>query len=80
MIYKEFEIIAFPKIIRASCKTCGNEMIEIPDGWFASALYCTSCNDIYTLRLLRVDKKKIDKHLLKEIQARYGKKDEKRHR
>lgn len=56
-------IRAEPVIQDAYCK-CGNLLSEVPDGFLSSAWYCKKCENIYTLKLVKVPIQKITKGYL----------------
>jgi hypothetical protein len=66
MIFENFEIMANPKIINAYCK-CGNEMIEVSNGFLSVAVYCEKCKKVY-IPVLKDVTKKADKEFIKQCE------------
>lgn len=67
MIYDNFEIHAFPSITKAYCTKCGTKLIEMPDGWFKKVFACPKCKIVYTLKLVKIPDKKIDRKLFLKL-------------
>jgi len=53
-----FEIAATPFIHHAYCK-CGKSLVQVSNGFFSKAMYCPKCENVYTLKLVKVPAKKI---------------------
>jgi len=54
MIYKNFKIIAYPRVIEASCSKCHTDLREVDSGWVSSALFCPKCESVFVLKLVKV--------------------------
>jgi uncharacterized Zn finger protein (UPF0148 family) len=61
MLYSNFKIVAYPKIIEATCPKCNNTLKEVDNGWFSSALFCPKCESAFVLKLIKLPQDKIDK-------------------
>lgn len=66
MIFEGFEIHAEPYIRKAICKNCRGEMTEVSNGWLSSALFCSKCEKVYCLKLVKVPDSKITKEYLEQ--------------
>lgn len=66
MKFDGFELHATPHIDRAYCKDCGNGLIEVSNGLLSTALYCPDCENVYTLKLIKVPSKKISAEYIKQ--------------
>lgn len=53
---ENFEIIASPHIINATCPKDRSDMIEIDDNWFSKVWYCKKCKKPYKLKLVPMKK------------------------
>ena len=65
MKFDNFEIYATPHIIEAYCR-CGNTLIEVSNGLFSRAMFCSKCENVYQLKLIKVPQKKISSDFLKQ--------------
>ncbi len=65
MRFENFEIHATPNIVNASCK-CGNELIEVANGWFSSAMFCGKCENVYMVKLVKLPNEEITKEFLEQ--------------
>lgn len=65
MIFDGFKIAASPFIHDAYCK-CGHELTEVSNGVFSRALFCSKCENVYELRLIKVPFNKISTDFLEQ--------------
>lgn len=65
MIFENFEIHAEPFLTRATCK-CGNNLIEVMNGWFSRAMFCYKCENVYIIKLVKVPDKKVNEEFLEQ--------------
>jgi len=65
MIFNNFKIRATPHIYEAHCK-CGEELIEVDNGWVSTAYWCPKCNSVYVPKLIKLPKNKVTKEFLKQ--------------
>jgi hypothetical protein len=63
MLFNGFEIHAEPFISKATCK-CGHELSRVSNGFFSCAMYCTKCENVYTLKLIKIPAKKINQDFI----------------
>ncbi len=68
MKYNDFEIHAIPFISNAYCKKCRNKLIEVDNGWLSKAMFCPKCNNVYTLKLIKVPDKNVSKGFLRQAE------------
>jgi hypothetical protein len=61
----EVEIHAEPYITRAYCK-CKEALKQVSNGFLGTAFYCSKCDSVYELKLIKVPKKKISKEYLEQ--------------
>jgi len=73
MIYTNFKIGASPYVYDAYCE-CGKQMIEVSDGFLSSALYCSQCENIYKLKLVKIPKREVGIEYLKQCREEAKKK------
>ncbi len=68
MQFKNFEIQASPHIMRASCtdKKCRSDLVQVDNGFFSVALYCSKCERVYVLKLFKVPVKKVSDEFITE--------------
>ena len=71
MKYEGFEIHASPFITDAYCE-CGKRLIEVANGLLSTAMYCPKCENVYRLKLIKVNRKKASKKFLKQCREDYG--------
>lgn len=65
MKFKNFSIHASPFISDAYCE-CGNSLKEVSNGFFSIVMFCSICENIYQLKLIKVPNKKIDHEFLEQ--------------
>jgi hypothetical protein len=58
-------LIAFPAITDAHCD-CGNTLKEVSNGFISSAWFCTKCETVYVLELVKVKSKAVTNEFLKQ--------------
>ena len=63
MIFDNFKIHATPFIADAYCR-CGEKLVEVDNGFLSIAMYCPKCENIYTLKLIKVPNKNISKEYI----------------
>lgn len=68
MKFTNFEIHANPFFAKTYCKK-GHTLLELQNGWFSKVWYCEECDDTYELKLIKMNKKRIDKEALKRMIA-----------
>lgn len=73
MIFDDFEINAMPFFSSMNCKNCGESLKEVSDGWLSRAFYCPECENVYTLKIIKVSDKKITKKFLKQCREENSK-------
>ena len=73
MIFEKFKISAMPFICDAYCE-CGKTLIEVSDGWMSSALYCEKCENVYALKMVKVNKAKISEKYLQQCREEVARK------
>lgn len=59
-----FEIYATPFIRRAYCKDCHNSLVEVPNGFFGVAMFCSKCENVYLLKLIKAPSNKVSRRFL----------------
>jgi hypothetical protein len=69
---KNFRIVSFPKIIEAECE-CGSYMNTVPNGILMEVQFCSVCENVYELRLVKIPKGKIKKSFLKQCRKKVNK-------
>lgn len=78
--FKDFKINAMPFLSEGWCK-CGENLREVSNGLLSVAFYCLKCENVYTLKLIKVQKKYINKKFLEqcreETNRKKGKSNEK---
>lgn len=67
MKFDNFEVHASPHIMNAYCK-CGKTLTEVSNGWFSRAMFCTKCKNVYTIKLIKVPDKQINKEFLEHAE------------
>lgn len=65
MRFNNFNLNARPFLNNAYCG-CGNLLKEVSDGFISSAWFCPKCENVYTLKLIKVPKKKVNDNFLKQ--------------
>ena len=75
MKFEGFRIHAEPFITEAHCRKCRNELVEVSNGWFSRAMFCTNCESVYVLKLIRVPDKKVTKEFLEQAHREAGRKE-----
>lgn len=63
MLGEGFTIAATPFITDAFCK-CGNTLKQVSNGLFGSAMFCTKCEKVYTLKLVQAPTKDVGSEFL----------------
>lgn len=66
MKFDDFEIHASPFITSAYCKNCHNSLKQVSNGWFSKAMFCPKCETVYTVKLIKVPEKKVNKEFLEQ--------------
>jgi len=64
MKFDNFRISAYPVLTDAYCKKCDNELVEVSNGFLSSALFCPECELVYTIKLIKVNGKKVSEKYL----------------
>jgi len=67
MKFDKFRLSAMPVLQEAYC-LCGNNLFEVGNGFFSSAWFCPKCENVYTLKLVKIPDKNISEQFL--IQSR----------
>lgn len=73
MRFDDFEIQASPFITRAYCKKCGNDLVEVSNGWFSRAMFCPKCKIVYAIKLIKIPEKKVSKAFLVQAEKEANK-------
>lgn len=66
MILDDFELHAKPLISKAYCKECDEALHEVPNGFLSIVLYCSNCEAVYQIKLVKAPAKKINKSFLEQ--------------
>lgn len=66
--FDKFSIAAIPHIVDAYCE-CGRTMREVANGFLSRAMFCSKCENVYQLKLVKVPKKKISAEYLEQARA-----------
>lgn len=61
----KFRLVAIPEVVDAYC-ACGHELAEVSNGLLGKVLFCTKCETVYELKLVKVVKTRITKSFLKQ--------------
>ena len=69
MIFRDFEVRAYPVIEKAVCK-CGHYCEVVSNGFLAEAMFCPKCETVYELRMIKVPDKKVSKEYLEQCKKR----------
>jgi len=64
-IFNNFKLAASPFLTDAYCKF-GHSMIEVPNGFLSFCMFCPECEDVYTLKLVKANKKNVSEEYLKQ--------------
>ena len=64
MKFDDFRIAAEPVLMDAYCKECSNQLVEVSNGWVSRALFCPKCELVYTIKLIKVNGKKVSEKYL----------------
>lgn len=67
MDFGDFKIHSIPRIMEAYCKECSKLLEEVPNGWVSVAMFCSKCEAVYELKLVKTPKKKINPEWLKRV-------------
>jgi hypothetical protein len=70
MLFDNFEIHAVPHIQKAYCK-CGAKLYEVSNGLFSRALYCSSCENVYQVKLVKVPIKRLNQEFIDQCRKEY---------
>lgn len=65
MIFANFKLTAFPKIMEATCK-CGNFMEEMDNGFLSAIYYCEKCKAAYEPKMVKIPIKRLSKEFVKK--------------
>lgn len=68
MKFENFEIHAQPFLSNAYCR-CGNNLKEVSNGLFSSAMFCTKCENVYIAKLIKLPDKKISDEFLEQARS-----------
>jgi len=64
MIFNGFEIHAEPFISKATCKCGKSELVQVPNGFLGIAMYCPECENVYTLKMIKVPANKLNQDFI----------------
>jgi len=70
MEFKDFSLHASVHLCDAYCRKCQGKLVEVPDGWFSKGLFCPHCEIVYTIKLVQVPSKRVDKRWLKSVKEK----------
>lgn len=65
MIFNSCKISATVFVHDAYCE-CGNYLKEVSNGFISAALFCPKCENVYILKRIKVNKKKVPKDFLEQ--------------
>ncbi len=65
MIFGNFEIHATPHIMQAYCN-CGHSLNELSSDFTSSAMFCSKCENVYALKLIKVPAKKLNPKFMEQ--------------
>jgi len=74
MIFDDFKIGAEPFIHDAFCK-CGNKLEQVSNGFLSCSLFCSKCENVYQIRMIKVPKKRLSKEYLEQCRKQTTKDD-----
>lgn len=66
MIFEDFKLIATPKIIDATCRSCKCDLVEVTNGLFSLAWFCKKCKSVYVPKMMKVPSKKVSKEFMEQ--------------
>ncbi|MFX0212226.1 MAG: hypothetical protein ACFFDT_40005 [Candidatus Hodarchaeota archaeon] len=73
MQFENFEIAASPFITKAYCRDCHESLVQVSNGWFSKAMFCPKCENVYVVKLVKVQKAKINKEFLEQARKESNK-------
>ena len=78
MIYnfKNFKINATPFLSEGYCE-CGETLREVSNGLLSGAFYCIKCENVYTLKLIKIQKKYLNKKFIDQCREETNRKERK---
>jgi len=65
MEFSNFTLCARSFLANAYC-SCGNDLVEVSNGFVSKAWFCNKCHSVYILELIKVSKNKITKKFIKQ--------------
>lgn len=63
--FKNFKISATPFLSEGYCE-CGDNLQEVSNGLLSGAFYCRKCESVYTLKLIKIQKKYLNKRFIEQ--------------
>jgi uncharacterized Zn finger protein (UPF0148 family) len=66
MLFNDFRVVSTHRIVDAKCKDCGQELKEVSNGLWSSAMFCPACESVYVVKLIKVNKKKVSEEFLQQ--------------
>lgn len=66
MDFDHFRIHATPQIEGARCRHCMGECKPVPNGLFGQVLYCSFCEIVYRITMVKVPKNKVSDEYLEQ--------------
>ena len=64
MQFVNFSLYAEPFINKATCRVCRGKLTQVPNGFISIAMYCPECENVYTLKLVKVPNKKLNQDFI----------------
>lgn len=69
MIYDNFTLRAYPRIVESYCTKCHSDLKEVDNGWLSSALFCPKCESVFVLKLVKLPDAKVSPEWRKRAKA-----------
>ena len=69
----DLNIHASPFITEVYCRKCSNELIEVPNGFLDTLLFCPKCEIVYDVKTIKVPTNKISNKYLEQCRKEANK-------